>query len=49
MKRGLLLVVISALLIAQSSWAGREKIATISKDPYISALVIDAKTGNPDR
>lgn len=45
MKRGLLLVVISALLIAPSSWAGRAKIATISKDPYISALVIDANTG----
>lgn len=45
MKRGLLLIVISALLIAQSSWAGRKKIATISKDPYISALVIDADTG----
>ena len=45
MKRGLLLVVISALLIAPSSWAGRKKIATISKDPYLSALVIDASTG----
>ncbi|BHH82306.1 D-alanyl-D-alanine carboxypeptidase family protein [Desulforhopalus sp. 52FAK] len=45
MKRGLILVVISTLLIAQSTWAARAKIATISKDPYISALVIDAGTG----
>lgn len=45
MKRGLLLVVISAVLIASSTWAAREKIAVISKDPYISALVIDAGTG----
>ncbi|MFT5702255.1 MAG: D-alanyl-D-alanine carboxypeptidase (penicillin-binding protein 5/6) [Desulforhopalus sp.] len=45
MKRGLILVVISAVLIAPSSWAGREKIPTISKDPYASALVIDADTG----
>lgn len=46
MKRGLLLVVISAVLIAPSStWAAREKIDNVSKDPYISALVIDAETG----
>jgi len=45
MKRGLILVVISAVLIASTSWAGRAKIPTISKDPYISALVIDADTG----
>lgn len=45
MKRGLLLVVICTMFIAQSTWAGREKIETVSRDPYISALVIDADTG----
>jgi serine-type D-Ala-D-Ala carboxypeptidase (penicillin-binding protein 5/6) len=45
MKRGLLLVVICAMLTAPSTWAGREPIVTVSKDPYISALVIDANTG----
>lgn len=45
MKRGLLLVVICALCIAPSTWAAREKIVDVSKDPYISALVIDAETG----
>ncbi len=45
MKRGLILIVISAVLIASSSWAGRANIPTIAKDPYISALVIDADTG----
>lgn len=44
MKRGMLLVVILAVLIAQPTWAGREKIDTVSKEPYISALVIDAGT-----
>jgi D-alanyl-D-alanine carboxypeptidase (penicillin-binding protein 5/6) len=33
------------MLIAPSTWAGREKIKTVSRDPYISALVIDAETG----
>ena len=45
MKRGLFLVAICTVLIAQSTWAAREKIQTISKDPYVSALVIDAETG----
>ncbi len=45
MKRGLLLVLICAVLLATSAWAGREKIEVVSKDPYISALVIDAETG----
>jgi len=45
MKRGLLLVVICAMFFAPSTWAGREPIVTVSKDPYISALVIDADTG----
>ncbi len=45
MKGGLLLVVICTMLTAPSTWAGREPIVTVSKDPYISALVIDADTG----
>ena len=46
MKRGLLAVVISVMLIAPSStWAARAKIDNISMDPYISALVVDAETG----
>ena len=45
MKRGLLLVVIFAIFIAPPTWAAREPITTVSKDPYISALVIDADTG----
>lgn len=46
MKRGLLFVVICSVLIAAPpTWAGREKIDVVSKDPYISALVIDAETG----
>lgn len=45
MKGRLLLVIISVLLIASPTWAGRAKIATVSKDPYVSALVVDADTG----
>ncbi len=45
MKSRLLPVVICAVLIASSTWAGREKIEVVSKDPYLSALVIDAETG----
>ena len=45
MKRGLLLVAICTVLIAQFAWAAREKIKTVSRDPYVSALVIDAETG----
>ena len=45
MKSGLLPIAICILLFAQSAWAAREKIATVSRDPYISALVIDAGTG----
>lgn len=45
MKCGLLLVVICAVLVAPLTWAGREKIDTVSRDPYLSALVVDAETG----
>lgn len=33
------------LLIAQTSWAGRAQIPTLSNDPYASALIMDADTG----
>lgn len=45
MKRGMLLVIICVVLIAQSTWAGRAKIDTVSRDPYLSALVINAENG----
>ena len=45
MKRRLLPVIFCIIFIAQSTWAAREEIEDISKDPYISALVIDADTG----
>ena len=32
-------------LITQLAWAGRAKIDVITKDPYVSALVVDADTG----
>ena len=39
----LLLVVF--ILFTEISWAGRAQIDTISNDPYVSALVVDAETG----
>lgn len=45
MKRGILLVVICSVFLTQSAWAGRAKINTVASDPYLSALVIDAGTG----
>ncbi len=33
------------MFISQPSWAARAKIDTISRDPYLSALVIDADSG----
>jgi D-alanyl-D-alanine carboxypeptidase (penicillin-binding protein 5/6) len=44
MKRISLLLLL-CILCAQSVWAARAKVDTISQDPYISALVIDAATG----
>lgn len=44
MKR-LVLLLCLCLLAAQPAWAGRAKIDPIAKDPYLSALVIDADTG----
>ena len=46
MKRLTLLLVV-VMLTAQTAWAaGRAKINSIARDPYVSALVIDADTGN---
>jgi serine-type D-Ala-D-Ala carboxypeptidase (penicillin-binding protein 5/6) len=54
MKRIALLLAVF-LLIGQTAWAaGRAKINSVARDPYVSALVIDADTGkvlfseNPD-
>jgi len=44
MKRIALFLVVFVLVV-NSAWAGRAKIKTIAKDPYISALVLDADTG----
>lgn len=33
------------LLTAQTCWGARAKINTVSQDPYVSALVLDADTG----
>jgi serine-type D-Ala-D-Ala carboxypeptidase (penicillin-binding protein 5/6) len=33
------------LLITQPAWAGRTKVNSIARDPYVSALVVDAETG----
>ncbi|MEJ2056658.1 MAG: D-alanyl-D-alanine carboxypeptidase [Desulfofustis sp.] len=44
MKRVLIFTFLM-LLAAQPLWGARAKIETISQDPYISALLIDADTG----
>lgn len=44
MKRIVTLVVVS-VLCAQFAWAARAKLDTVSKDPYVSAMVVDADTG----
>ncbi len=38
-------LVIVFILFTQISWAGRAQIDTITNDPYVSALVVDADTG----
>ena len=45
MRNIYLLVVVSIIVMGQLSWAGRAPIETRSKDPYVSALVMDADTG----
>lgn len=53
MKRVMLLLVV-LLIAGQNCWAARAKVSSIARDPYISALVLDANTGqvlfseNPD-
>jgi D-alanyl-D-alanine carboxypeptidase (penicillin-binding protein 5/6) len=44
MKRVVVLAVL-LLVVSQNSWAARAKVASIAKDPYISALLMDAQTG----
>ncbi|SHO43634.1 D-alanyl-D-alanine carboxypeptidase family protein [Desulfopila aestuarii] len=53
MKRIVVLIVV-LLIAGQNSWAARAKVDSISRDPYVSALVLDANSGkvlfseNPD-
>jgi serine-type D-Ala-D-Ala carboxypeptidase (penicillin-binding protein 5/6) len=44
MKR-IALSVFVCLLITQTAWAGRTKLNSIARDPYISALILDGETG----
>ena len=44
MKR-IALVILVTILCTQTAWAARAKVKSMSKDPYASALVIDADTG----
>jgi serine-type D-Ala-D-Ala carboxypeptidase (penicillin-binding protein 5/6) len=44
MKRSALLLIV-LILIAQTAWAGRAKVNSIARNPYVSALVIDADSG----
>ena len=43
--RRIIIVLFACLLVAQISWAARAKLNVLSKDPYVSALVMDADTG----
>ena len=44
MKR-LFLVLFVCILMTQTAWAGRARVSSIAKDPYLSALMVDADTG----
>lgn len=44
MKR-IIIVLFACILIAQISWAQRAKLNVLSEDPYASALVLDADSG----
>lgn len=44
MKRIFLLLLI-CILVAQTTWAARAKVKELARDPYVSALVVDADTG----
>lgn len=45
MKRIALLLFL-AILCTQTVWAARANVENIARDPYVSALVVDAETGN---
>ena len=48
MKRHLLLsLVLSTTVCSSLSLAGRAPLEVIAKDPYVSAIVIDADSGEP--
>lgn len=44
MKRGILVVMI-VFFLSTNLWAAQAKVTSIAQDPYISALLLDAKTG----
>ena len=44
MKR-IALFLLLTILCGQTAWAARAKVADLARDPYISALVVDAETG----
>lgn len=44
--RTIILLLLCSILISQPAWAGRAKIPAVSREPYASALVIDADTGD---
>lgn len=44
MKR-LALLLLTSLLFCQPAWAARAKVASMARDPYVSALVLDADSG----
>jgi serine-type D-Ala-D-Ala carboxypeptidase (penicillin-binding protein 5/6) len=44
--KNIVLVFFVCIMLAQSAWgAGRAHVTSIAKDPYLSALVVDADTG----
>lgn len=45
MKHTLYFFLFILLLLQQPAWAGRAKISAIARDPYVSALAIDADSG----
>lgn len=40
-----LLVLLISILLTTASWAGRARIETITDNPYVSAMVVDAENG----
>lgn len=43
--RHISLILIVCFLFVPTAWAGRAKLSAIAKDPYVSALVVDADSG----